>query len=133
MHRDLEAVYIAETPVIAEVVVLWLGEHGIPAHLIHAGSEGPAQGIQVWVNDPTQAEEAQRLLEEFKAKQQAEETVGGGGPVEATCEECDKVTTFPAKERGSVQHCPHCGAFMDVTDGADEDADLDVGESEEGP
>jgi hypothetical protein len=36
------------------------------------------------------------------------------GLVEAVCEECGKVATFPTAQRGSVQECPHCRAFIDV-------------------
>lgn len=34
--------------------------------------------------------------------------------VNVRCEECGKHTMFPATERGRVQNCPHCGAYVDV-------------------
>ncbi|MGE5192002.1 MAG: putative signal transducing protein [Deltaproteobacteria bacterium] len=42
--------------------------------------------------------------------------------VEVTCEECGKRSTFPLTQRGSVQNCPHCGAYVDVGDDGDSDA-----------
>ena len=38
--------------------------------------------------------------------------------VHANCEDCGKPTTFPASKQGSVQTCPHCGAYLDVPDRA---------------
>lgn len=36
------------------------------------------------------------------------------GEFEVTCEECEQSITFPASAHGSVQDCPHCGAYVDV-------------------
>jgi hypothetical protein len=36
--------------------------------------------------------------------------------VEAVCEECGCRASFPAQERGTVQECPKCGAYLDVGD-----------------
>lgn len=40
-----------------------------------------------------------------------------GTEVETTCDECGKTATFPAVQRGTVQNCPHCGAYLDVGSG----------------
>jgi hypothetical protein len=37
-------------------------------------------------------------------------------PVEVDCEECGRRCEFPAEQNGSVQECPHCGAYLDVGD-----------------
>jgi hypothetical protein len=34
--------------------------------------------------------------------------------VEVVCEECGCRASFPAQERGTVQECPKCGAYVDV-------------------
>jgi Zn finger protein HypA/HybF involved in hydrogenase expression len=30
------------------------------------------------------------------------------------CDECGQTSRFTAKDRGSVQECPHCGEYVDV-------------------
>jgi hypothetical protein len=69
-------------------------------------------GVEVWVLDPVQTAEAIRLLGEHALELRVQKP--DGPPVEVVCEECDKTSTFPAEERGSVQNCPHCGAYLDV-------------------
>lgn len=59
--------------------------------------------------------EARRLIADFQARKQAADAANTG-TIAAACEECGKTTSFPAKERDSVQNCPHCGSYMDVTD-----------------
>jgi hypothetical protein len=54
-----------------------------------------------------------------------------GPEVEATCEECGKTAAFPAAQRGTVQNCPNCGAFLDVGE-IDLSGDVEESESEEG-
>lgn len=128
MYRDPKCVFIADTIGLAEVVVVWLGEHGIPAQVMNlmtlGGLEGltallpgtvSSRGMEVWVKDPSQAAEARQLLADFKALKETD-GAAGVGTIEALCEECGTASLFPAKERGSVQSCPHCGAYMDVTD-----------------
>jgi hypothetical protein len=73
---------------------------------------------QVWV-DRADVERAKPLLDGYE--QRAAELRRGGGegeadgsPVEAVCEECGQRTSFPAAQRGSVQQCPQCGAYLDV-------------------
>lgn len=51
--------------------------------------------------------------------------------VDVRCEECGKETKFPAAERGSVQNCPHCGAYVDV--GEDTAGDGAFGHEESEP
>ena len=42
--------------------------------------------------------------------------------IEVTCDECGKRSKFPLAQKGSVQNCPHCHAYIDVGDEADADA-----------
>jgi hypothetical protein len=37
-------------------------------------------------------------------------------PVEVVCDRCGGHASFPATQEGSVQQCPHCGAYLDVGD-----------------
>jgi hypothetical protein len=37
-----------------------------------------------------------------------------GLPIEVVCDECDQKSLFPANQRGTIQDCPACGAFVDV-------------------
>jgi hypothetical protein len=44
-----------------------------------------------------------------------EETAGGGdGAIAVSCEACGRANFFPASKRGTVQHCSHCNAHLDV-------------------
>ncbi len=53
-----------------------------------------------------------------------------GAELETTCEECGQSITFPAAQRGTVQDCPHCGAFLDVG-GTEPSGDWDESEDQE--
>lgn len=59
------------------------------------------------------AERATTVIREHE-RLKAERSSAQGAEVEATCEECGKTAWFPAAQRGTVQTCPGCGAFMDV-------------------
>jgi len=60
------------------------------------------------------AERAKQLLLELEARGQNEAEVEAGQPIEVLCEECGSRASFPAAQRGSVQACPQCGAYLDV-------------------
>jgi hypothetical protein len=113
----------------AVVTASWLTANGIPAQVMDqmtlGGFEGltalwptvSTRGVEVWVNDPKQIEEARRALAEHEAelaRQVAER--GERASVEVTCEECGKSSNFPGDQYGTTQTCPHCGAYIDVTD-----------------
>ena len=126
MHRDANCVYVANSLEEAEVVAVWLEEQGFPARVMNTSTlaglpslyspvETDAGGVEVWVLDEARAPQAKQLLEEHSetlAKQAA--AAQQGAPIQARCEECGQSSEFPAKERGSVQECPHCGAYLDV-------------------
>ncbi len=136
MQRDPRCVFVADNFALGEVLAAWLGEQGIPAQVMNpatlgglvglsvwalAGAGVSAQGLEVWVLDPADADRARLLLEEHQ--QTLRERAAGGGPVRVVCEECGKAAEFPAGQRGSVQNCPHCEAYLDVPDEGDEGAD----------
>jgi hypothetical protein len=75
---------------------------------------------QVWVERADMGR-AKPILDDFEER--AAQRRGGsaegdaaGPPIEAVCEECGGRASFPVVQRGSVQHCPHCGAYLDVGD-----------------
>jgi hypothetical protein len=118
-HRDPSCVYVANTIGEALVVAGWLREQGIPAEVMHAETLGTlpptvavATGIEVWVVDRARASEAIRLLGEHALERFVEKQTGA--PLEVVCDECGRISSFPAAQRGSVQSCPHCFAYLDV-------------------
>jgi hypothetical protein len=142
-HRDPKCVHVDYNLAHAQLVVGWLGSHGIAAEVMNemtlGGFEGlvsilPSKlsfrGVEVWVNNPADADRARQLIADHAAELQASRG-NRTGEVEAVCEECDQPTTFPASEQGTVQQCPHCGAYVDVP-GADDEWDVGEPEDEEG-
>jgi hypothetical protein len=116
----------------AVVTATWLTDNGVPAQVMDlmtlGGFEGltallpgiSARGLEVWVEDPSRAPEARRLLAEHDAARgQREAEAQQQGPTEVVCEECGGHSLFPASQHGTVQECPLCGAYVDV-EGPDE-------------
>ena len=53
--------------------------------------------------------------------------------VELPCERCGRSASFPAEAVGTVQECPHCGAFVDVELPEEVEEQLLNREPDEGP
>ena len=116
---DPVKIYAASSNLEAEMIRRRLEVAGIEAH---AGEDlstvgytmfGTIAGVfdaGVFVGRPD-AVGAMEVIREYE-RQQAERA--GGAAVEATCEDCGKTSAFDATQRGTVQNCPHCDAFMDV-------------------
>ena len=85
------------------------------ANLISASASWwDAPRILVFAED---AERAKRLLLEWESRERKEaQEAEASPPIKAVCEECGSSSSFPAAQRGSVQECPQCGAFLDVGD-----------------
>src|SRR5438445_3578570 len=126
IHRDPRCVFVANSMAVAVVTATWLTENGIPAQVMDlmtlGGLEGltgwaagiSARGLEVWVEDAAHASKARRLLAEHQASiAQRATDAEHRGPVEVVCEECGERSVFPANQYGTVQDCPHCGAYMD--------------------
>jgi hypothetical protein len=119
-YRDPKCVFVAGHIGQADIVAGWLEGHGIPAEVMNRETMGglgyplsaATAGVEVWVTDPERAAEAIRLLGERALELVTQRP--SGPPVEVVCEECGKTSTFPAEQRGSVQNCPHCSAYLDV-------------------
>jgi threonine dehydratase len=116
---DPVKIYAASSNLEAEMIRRRLLAAGIEAH---AGEDVSTVGFSlfgtiagvfdagVFVSRPD-AVQAMEVIREHE-RQQAERA--GGAAVEATCEDCGKTSSFAAAQRGTVQNCPHCDAFMDV-------------------
>lgn len=125
--QDPVAVYNAEDPEDAQALCALLAQAGIaaqvfneetpPPHLV-AGYVPDLHPPQVWV-ERAAAEQAAPTVEvharSVADRRAAEEaTAAAAGPIGVVCEECGKQAEFPATDKGSVQECPHCGAYIDV-------------------
>lgn len=126
--NDPVAAYNAANNVEAQLICNLLNDAGIEAYVTEDVSTvgvwmfGLLPEIhkpQVWVERSDLAR-VKPLLDEYENQQlqrrQSEEKqrAAGEATVEATCEECGRQSIFPAAQDGSVQDCPHCGAYMDV-------------------
>jgi hypothetical protein len=142
-YRDPKCVFVASNFGQANVVAGWLQGHGIPAEVMNRETMGGfyypllagVTGVEVWVMDPEQTAEAIQLLGDHALELVTQKPTGP--PVEVICEECGQTSTFPAQQRGSVQTCPYCSAYLDVepADGTDQSpgpTDPEAGD-DEGP
>lgn len=125
--QDKVCVHVAGSMGDAVVTAACLSSRGIPARVMDAmtlgGLEGivsiagsiSSRGIQVWIEDPSQLEEAREVLREHLANQtQRTAQRDAGGPIEMACDKCGKQLKFSAAQRGTVEECPRCGNYMDV-------------------
>lgn len=140
---DPFAAYNAASNLEAHVVCDALNAAGVRAMVVEdvsnvgmswAGWMSEIHKPQVWI-DRSDVDRAKPVLDAFEEKQRRRrEETADGEPVEATCEECGKTSTFPASQKGSVQDCPHCRAYMDVgDDDAIDDWDVPSEEDDERP
>ncbi|MBI1825178.1 MAG: DUF2007 domain-containing protein [Planctomycetes bacterium] len=122
MDSDMTVVYRAADIGEADIVANWLQEQGFAAFVKNEYGAVAFQlplvegrtGIGVCVQAGDGAAAA-ALLEQHREEIDRHKAEAGTNPIQANCEECGKVTTFPASQRGTVQTCSHCGANMDVT------------------
>lgn len=125
---DPVAVYNAANNWEAHVVCNLLIDAGIEASVTEDVSPVGVCGIgllseihkpQVWA-DRSEIDRVKPILDDYEQRQRkqqavdAKKLVSGDGSIKAVCEECGRSSKFPAEQDGSVQDCPHCGAFMDV-------------------
>jgi len=140
--RDPFAAYNAASNVEAHIVCGLLQDAGIEATVIEeaplAGAWGWAGALsemhkpQVWI-ERADIERAKPVLDEYEQSVAERRKPGTGDPIEVTCEECGKKSTFPASQKGTVQTCPHCKAYIDVGDDVGfEGWDEELGEDEGG-
>jgi hypothetical protein len=126
--HDPVAVYNAESNVEAYLLCDLLNDAGIeacttqdvlPVGVSVYGLNYEINKPQVWT-ERADIERAKPILEEYERQQsqqrrdEAEKSKHGSPTLVATCEECGQSSVFPTAENGTVQECPHCGAYMDV-------------------
>jgi hypothetical protein len=123
--RDPVAVYNAATNLEAHHLCNLLDEAGIQAFLTEdlslvgtwvGGLVPEMHKPQVWV-ERTDVERATLILQDYeqRAKERRTKPDDVDGPtIDAVCENCGARSSFPSVQRGSVQDCPLCGAFIDV-------------------
>lgn len=136
--RDPVAVYNAASNVEAMLIREALLSVGIEAHSVDDATPVGAWmfGLipeihkpQVWV-ERYETQRARQIIDEFEtraAKQRQASSVAAD--VSVACEECGKTSQFPASQLGSVESCPHCGAYVDVGDDVGFDDWHEAGES----
>lgn len=127
--RNPVAVHIPNSNVDAHLMCGVLQDAGIEAAVVEdvshvgvwiGGLNSVIHKPQVWV-EREDVERASALLAEYDrraAERWAAEQVaeGSGSPIVVVCEACGKRSEFPAVQRGQVENCLHCRAYVDVGD-----------------
>ena len=136
--RDPVAIYNAANNVEAMLIREALLSVGIEAHSVDDATPVGAWmfGLipeihkpQVWV-DRSETLRARQVIDDFEARAAEQRQRSGETPdVSVVCEECGKTASFPASQLGSVESCPHCGAYVDVGDDVGFDDWRGIGES----
>ena len=106
----------------ADIIVAWLAEQGVEATITDRDNPGvlafgvtDPEGIEIYVADEATAERAAALLAEHDRERAATATRdAAAGTIEVTCEKCGQSATFSPKQRGTVQECLKCGAYLDL-------------------
>jgi hypothetical protein len=117
--NNLEAIFVRDA-LVAAGVEAYVTEDISQVGVWALGLIPEIHKPQVWV-DRSDLERVKPLLDDFE--QRAAELRGNregvesfATTVEAVCEECGHSNSFPAAQRGSVQQCEKCGAYLDVGD-----------------
>jgi hypothetical protein len=125
MTQDLPYVYRAASIGEADIVAAWLEEQGIAAFVKDRGMVGlygpiamSPLGIEVCVANSEVAVRAAELLREHAADVEAQKGPPVKDTIDVVCEACGATTSFPNEQRGRVESCPKCRAFVDVPDDA---------------
>jgi hypothetical protein len=114
VQSDIEAMVVEDTSVVG----VWFG-----------GVMPEIHKPQIWI-ERGDLDQAKRVIEEYELRVAAQrDALAAGEPVFVVCEECGKQASYPPTQRGTVQDCPHCAAYVDVDDTPWADVD-DFGETE---
>src|SRR5262245_38812156 len=134
--RDPVAAYNAASNTEAHLVRHALAGADIEAHVTEDVSQvgvwvgGLVPEIhkpQVWV-EQADIERAKPVLEAYErtaAKRLAARArqAGSEPSIAVVCEDCGKTTSFSPTLRGTVDQCTHCGAYVDVGDDGEAEAE----------
>lgn len=121
--RDPIALYTAVTTLEASVLCQILTSSGIEAHVVEDvsisgqwtfGLLPQIHKPQVWIEraDVAAAQPIITSYERAEAGKTAQHN--DDAPIKVVCEECEKELEFPATQRGALETCVHCGAYVDV-------------------
>lgn len=134
---DAVVVYVAATNLEAHVIEDLLQANDIPAMAVEdqslvgmwiGGTLPMIHRPKIWVAHKD-VEPAMKLIRAYEAQASSRRhPAGNDTPIDAVCEECGAVSTFPAGLTGTTQQCSKCRAFVDV---GESEWDTDVGDPEE--
>lgn len=120
--KDPVPAYSGADPAEIHILQNLLDEAGIeafvPGDVDTSWTGGSLPGIrtpQVFI-ERADLERAKPVLDDYErliAERAAADTKVS--PIEVTCDKCHKASTYPHAQIGSVQSCPACGAYVDVT------------------
>jgi putative signal transducing protein len=137
--RDPVAVYNASTNVEAHLACHALLQSGVEATVVEdhstaglwmLGTVPEIHKPQVWV-ERDDVDRAKSVLEEYEQQAATKrEALASGDPVFVTCEECGNRASYPPTQRGTVQECPHCAAYVDVDDTPWAEWETEAGDAE---
>ena len=129
--HDPVAIYTAASDLEAYEIVELLQGSEIPAQVIEDmnlldGLNPPVHAAKVWVSS-RDMERATAVTQAYEARIQQRE-LAHHVPVDlqsewidARCDKCGTVTRYAPIQKGTVENCPNCYAFMDI--GSDVDFD----------
>jgi len=119
MSDELYCVRRTATIEEADIIIAWLAERDVEARVIDRDNPGvlafgltDGEGIAICVADEEAYKKGTALLEEHDKEREARDTAVGD--VNVKCEECGTLLTFSATDRGTVQQCSECEAYVDV-------------------
>jgi endogenous inhibitor of DNA gyrase (YacG/DUF329 family) len=125
------SVFNAKNNIEAHLLQNMLADEGIEAYATFDesavghwmfGSLPEIHKPQVWI-DRSNVDQARPLLMKFEQRQRLHSMPAKGSAdregdkIAVICEECGKTSYFGGSKNGTVQDCPHCGAYVDVEDG----------------
>ena len=124
---DPVSIYRAANNMQAHLLCGHLKQNGIEAHVLEDNpiNGGWMFGLLPQVHKPEvcvdrcKLEQARLLVESYDRDEHQRMSRSTISSVETdfvavVCEECGKKTPFPASQRGTLQECPHCSAYVDV-------------------
>lgn len=129
--HDPVAIYTAASNIEAYEIVELLQGAEIPAQVIEDmnlldGLNPPVHAAKVWVSS-RDLDRAAEVTQGYEARIQQRE-LAHHVPVDlqsewidARCDKCGTVTRYAPIQKGTVENCPNCYAFMDI--GSDVDFD----------
>jgi hypothetical protein len=131
--QDPYKIYTADNNIEAILLVEMLQAAGIEAFVDEdqfwaLGTLTQLHRSNVWIEKSTASKAADLIARFEERKWQRTHPTGDAAPIPVHCEECGKVSAFPANLRGTTQECFHCGAYVDVGE-SDWDTDADDPES----